>query len=157
MTAEALREAFLNLAAPDAMPAGGRFTLPIRHRGRPRRDPGRGSSMSEETRRRVFEPFFTTKRAQGNGLGLAVVRDTVTCPPGRACPAGRGQPRDPPVAGRPPQAERLSGDRGGGRPDRARIEIKSFYLVLTDLAMPGASGRQATTACRGRFPAAPSP
>lgn len=81
MAAEALREAFLNLVALKAMPAGGRFPLPIRHRGRPRRGPGRGSSMSEETRRRVFEPFFTTKRAQGNGLGLAVVRDTVTCPP----------------------------------------------------------------------------
>jgi CheY-like chemotaxis protein len=35
--------------------------------------------------------------------------------------------------------------------------MESFYLVLTDLAMPGASGRQVTTACRGRFPAAPSP
>ena len=102
MAAEALREAFLDLAALKAMPAGGPVHLPIHHRGRLRRGPGRGSSMSEETRRRVFEPFFTTKGDQGNGLGLAVVGGTVTLPPGPSCPAGRGQPRDPPVAGQPP-------------------------------------------------------
>ena len=112
--------------------------------------------MSEETRRRVFEPFFTTKGAQGNGLGLAVVGGTVTLPPGPACPAGRGQPRDPPVAGRPPPGERLPADRGGGWPDRARIEMESFDLVLADMAMPRAAGWQVATACRERFPAAPT-
>jgi signal transduction histidine kinase len=37
-------------------------------------DPGRG--MDEATLERIFEPFFTT-RSQGNGLGLATVRDIV--------------------------------------------------------------------------------
>jgi signal transduction histidine kinase len=37
-------------------------------------DPGRG--MDEATLERIFEPFFTT-RSEGNGLGLATVRDIV--------------------------------------------------------------------------------
>jgi signal transduction histidine kinase len=37
-------------------------------------DPGRG--MDEATLERIFEPFFTT-RADGNGLGLATVREIV--------------------------------------------------------------------------------
>lgn len=37
-------------------------------------DPGRG--MDEATLERVFEPFFTT-RAEGNGLGLALVREVI--------------------------------------------------------------------------------
>jgi signal transduction histidine kinase/CheY-like chemotaxis protein len=37
-------------------------------------DPGHG--MDEATLRRIFEPFFTT-RAEGNGLGLATVLETV--------------------------------------------------------------------------------
>ena len=38
-------------------------------------DPGRG--MDETTLERVFEPFFTT-RAEGNGLGLALVREVIS-------------------------------------------------------------------------------
>jgi signal transduction histidine kinase len=38
-------------------------------------DPGHG--MDETTLERVFEPFFTT-RAEGNGLGLALVREVVS-------------------------------------------------------------------------------
>ena len=38
-------------------------------------DPGRG--MDEATLERVFEPFFTT-RAEGNGLGLALVREVIS-------------------------------------------------------------------------------
>jgi CheY-like chemotaxis protein len=37
----------------------------------------------------------------------------------------------------------------------ARIETESVDLVLTDLAMPGASGWEVATACRKRFPLAP--
>ena len=37
-------------------------------------DPGRG--MDEATLEQVFEPFFTT-RAEGNGLGLALVREVI--------------------------------------------------------------------------------
>ena len=37
-------------------------------------DPGRG--MDEATLERIFEPFFTT-RPDGNGLGLATVREIV--------------------------------------------------------------------------------
>ena len=37
-------------------------------------DPGRG--MDEATQERIFEPFFTT-RMEGNGLGLATVREIV--------------------------------------------------------------------------------
>ncbi len=37
-------------------------------------DPGKG--MDQATLERIFEPFFTT-RAEGNGLGLATVREVV--------------------------------------------------------------------------------
>jgi CheY-like chemotaxis protein len=37
----------------------------------------------------------------------------------------------------------------------SRIETEPVDLVLTDLAMPGASGWEVATACRERFPAAP--
>jgi two-component system, cell cycle sensor histidine kinase and response regulator CckA len=37
----------------------------------------------------------------------------------------------------------------------SRVEMESVDLVLTDLAMPGASGWEVATACRERFPAAP--
>lgn len=35
------------------------------------------------------------------------------------------------------------------------IETESVDLVLTDLAMPGASGWEVATACRARFPGTP--
>ncbi len=80
-----LAQALLNLAlnARDAMPGGGRLML--RCLGGPGAagvlvevaDTGVG--MDEATRRRAFEPFFTTKPAEaGTGLGLAMVRDTVS-------------------------------------------------------------------------------
>ena len=37
----------------------------------------------------------------------------------------------------------------------SRIEMESVDLVLTDLAMPGASGWEVATACRERFPTTP--
>ena len=37
----------------------------------------------------------------------------------------------------------------------SRIETEPIDLVLTDLAMPGASGWEVATACRERFPTAP--
>ena len=37
----------------------------------------------------------------------------------------------------------------------SRIETESVDLVLTDLAMPGASGWEVATACRARFPGTP--
>ena len=36
-----------------------------------------GHGMTEEVRRRMFEPYFSTKKAQGTGLGLATVYQTV--------------------------------------------------------------------------------
>ncbi|HEX5529099.1 MAG TPA: response regulator [Methylomirabilota bacterium] len=42
-----------------------------------------------------------------------------------------------------------------GRAALSRIETEPIDLVLTDLAMPGASGWEVATACRERFPAAP--
>ena len=36
-----------------------------------------GCGMSEEVRRRVFEPFFTHGKAQGTGLGMAIVQKII--------------------------------------------------------------------------------
>jgi len=56
-------------SAPAGAPAGTWVMLEVRDSG---------TGMSEAIRGRVFEPYFTTKeRAQGTGLGLAVVTSTV--------------------------------------------------------------------------------
>jgi signal transduction histidine kinase/CheY-like chemotaxis protein len=46
-------------------------------------------------------------------------------------------------------------EAGDGLSALARIETEPADLVLTDLAMPGASGWEVATACRERLPAAP--
>ena len=52
---------------PGELPPGGYTVISVT-------DPGRG--MDEATLERIFEPFFTT-RLEGNGLGLATVREIV--------------------------------------------------------------------------------
>ncbi len=85
----ALRQMFSNvlLNAADAMPDGGRMHVRIRKahewRGLLRKglrvtfaDNGRG--IVAENLLKITEPFFTTKGSSGTGLGLALVKDTVT-------------------------------------------------------------------------------
>ncbi len=91
---ELLRAAFLNLFLNSAQAMNGTGAVHVivaAERDSVRielRDEGPG--IPTELRERVFEPFYTTK-AQGGGLGLAIVRRTVdlhggtiavTCPPG---------------------------------------------------------------------------
>jgi signal transduction histidine kinase len=85
-----IRQALINLLlnALQAMPGGGSVVVSASRERREGRwiasvevaDDGRG--MSEETTARLFQPFFTTK-AQGTGLGLAVVRRFVEAHGGR--------------------------------------------------------------------------
>ena len=66
--------------ALDAMPTGGRLLLALRPR-----DGGielviedSGEGIAEEVKRRMFDPFFTTRAPTRMGLGLTMVRSTVT-------------------------------------------------------------------------------
>ena len=84
-----LQQVILNLAANarDAMPSGGRLAVSVRPA---RSDAGEdgswllvvedtGCGMTADVVDRLFEPFFTTRRAgQGSGLGLTIVRRTVS-------------------------------------------------------------------------------
>jgi signal transduction histidine kinase/CheY-like chemotaxis protein len=76
-----LQGALMNLAlnAWDAMRDGGKLEIQVRSAGDriliEVRDSGSG--MDEATVARLFAPFFTTKGAQGSGLGLSSVRQTV--------------------------------------------------------------------------------
>jgi two-component system, NtrC family, nitrogen regulation sensor histidine kinase NtrY len=77
---EPLRRAFSNLLRNGAEAMGGRGAIGITVS---RDGPGivvtvadHGPGIPEELRQRVFEPYFTTK-ADGTGLGLALVRQTV--------------------------------------------------------------------------------
>ncbi len=72
-----LEGALLNLGlnALQAMPAGGRVSLRLRHEGGDAllEVADQGPGVAPEARGRLFEPFFTTKAA-GTGLGLALAR-----------------------------------------------------------------------------------
>jgi two-component system sensor histidine kinase HydH len=82
LDARELRKAFLNLVLNglESLAPGGRLTVTTSWTPEPRtitvviEDTGLG--MSEETVSRIFDLFFTTK-AQGTGLGMAVVRSVI--------------------------------------------------------------------------------
>jgi signal transduction histidine kinase len=79
--ADQIWQAMLNLIqnSLDAMPDGGDLVVSTRREGRRALlcVTDTGSGMGGEQRSRVFQPFFTTK-AQGTGLGLALVQQVVT-------------------------------------------------------------------------------
>lgn len=94
--ADQLRQVMVNLGMNgiDAMPAGGTLTLSVRgaenHVELAVSDTGAGIDPADAER--IFTPFYTTK-AEGTGLGLAVVRDIVTAHDGQievASPPGGG-------------------------------------------------------------------
>jgi len=92
-----IEQVITNLAvnARDAMPEGGELTISTRNviidkdkaKTIPDIEPGRyirlnvedtGHGMGKETQKKIFDPFFTTKgRAEGTGMGLAVVHGIV--------------------------------------------------------------------------------
>lgn len=118
LDAGALRRVLENLArnAAQAMPQGGVLTLDA-HRDGARvllRVADTGVGMSDEVRRRLFRPFFTHGKADGTGLGLAVVRRIVEAHGGEvevASAPGRGTTvrvslpvEGPPAPAPPPSA-----------------------------------------------------
>ncbi len=83
-----LRQLFTNLLlnAADAMPEGGKMQARISHAhawsGRRRRGlrltfADNGYGIAAKDLPRICDPFFTTKGSAGNGLGLALVTNTV--------------------------------------------------------------------------------
>ncbi|HUF93078.1 MAG TPA: ATP-binding protein, partial [Candidatus Limnocylindria bacterium] len=82
LDAKELRKAFLNLIlnGMEALAPGGRLTVTTSYGAEPKTitvivaDTGAG--MTEETLSRMFDMFFTTK-AQGTGLGMAIVRSVI--------------------------------------------------------------------------------
>jgi CheY-like chemotaxis protein len=133
-------------------------------------DPGRG--MDEATLERLFEPFFTT-RAEGNGLGLATVREIVQEHNGAVgvrSAVGAGTHFDiwlPAVSSREPvsiqNAPGIAG-RGAGETvlvletDRERLLRHEEVLAALGYEPVGfTSSTEAAEACRaarGRFDAA---
>jgi signal transduction histidine kinase len=82
LDARELRKAFLNLVLNglEALAPGGRLTVTTTYAPETRTITtvieDTGSGMTEETVSRMFDLFFTTK-AQGTGLGMAVVRSVI--------------------------------------------------------------------------------
>jgi len=87
----------------------------------------------------------------------AGARDPTTLPPGQRVLAVEDNPE---ILRSLVDPLRESGCQGIEAADDltalARIEMESFDLVLADMAMPRAAGWQVATACRERFPAAPT-
>ncbi len=151
-----IEQVIINLAmnARDAMPQGGSLTISTAnveldehyalHHVDAQEGPhvmlavnDTGSGMDEATQLRVFEPFFTTKElGKGTGLGLATVYGIIKQSGGTvevSSESGRGTTFSihlPRLTTQPaPQQEQ------GVRPD----------LLLTDVIMPGMSGRLLAT------------
>jgi two-component system, sensor histidine kinase FlrB len=92
--APSLVSAVLNLATNALQAARGDLDLELLAR---RSDQGRaqivvsdnGPGIPAPVRDRIFEPFFTT-RAQGNGIGLSIVKSVIEAHHGSVCLAGTG-------------------------------------------------------------------
>jgi signal transduction histidine kinase len=101
--------------AVDAMPSGGRLELRCAREatGPLLQVRDNGGGMPPEVLKRIFEPFFTHGKAQGTGLGMAIVRKIVDEHGGRiAVDSGPGQgtcvtirfPAPPPGGDQPPMS-----------------------------------------------------